>query len=126
MIDSGKAGAITGNVNNGWFGVFKAANGKQVVPLVTEWGDNHQLAPAVIASSIQKSQARFVTQVAKGVADGKFEGTHYQFGLPADWGPVMTQTSLLPKDIYEAALEVQKKIASGEIKPVHDTACPSQ
>jgi basic membrane protein A len=124
MIDSG-AGAITGNVNNAWFGIFKAASAKKI-PLVTEWSDNHKLAPDVIASSILKSQAKFVTDVAKAVGEGKFEGKHYQFGLPSDWGPVMTETELLPKEIYAAALDVQKKIVAGEIKPVHDTACPSQ
>jgi basic membrane protein A len=125
MIDSGKADAITGNLNNGWFGVFKAAGAKKT-PLVTEWSDNHALAPEVIASSILKSQAKFVVAVAKGAAGGKFEAKHHQFALPADWGPVMTQTALLPKEIYEASLDVQKKIASGEIKPVHDTACPGK
>jgi basic membrane protein A len=124
MIDTG-ADAITGNVNNAWFGIFKAASSKKI-PLVTEWSDNHKLAPNVVASSIQKSQAKFVTEVAKTVADGKFEGKHHQFGLPDDWGPVMTKTDLLPQEIYDAALEVQKKIVAGEIKPVHDTACPSQ
>ncbi len=125
MIDSSKVGAITGNVNNAWFGIFKAAEEKKI-PLVTEWSDNSKLAPEVIFSSIQKSQAKFVVQVAKSVADGKFEATSQQFGLPADWGPVMTQTALLPKEIYDAALDVQKKIAAGEIKPVHDTTCPGK
>jgi basic membrane protein A len=125
MIDSSKVGAITGNVNSAWFGIFKAADEKKI-PLVTEWSDNSKLAPGVIYSSIQKSQAKFVAEVAKTVADGKFEAKAQQFGLPADWGPVMTQTALLPKEIYDAALKVQKDIAAGEIKPVHDTTCPGK
>ena len=125
MIDSGGAGALTGNLNNGWFGVFKAAADNGNVPVVTEWLDNSSLAPAVIASSIRKSQARFVTQVAKSVVDGNFEGKHYQFGIDADWGPVMTNTDLLPDDLYNEVLDVQAKIISGEIDPVQDPTCPN-
>ena len=40
MIDSGKAGALTGNLNNGWFGVLKAARDNGKIPVVTEWIDN--------------------------------------------------------------------------------------
>lgn len=123
MIEAG-AGALTGNLNNGWFGVFKAAQDNNNVPVVTEWADNSSLAPSVIASSIQKSQARFVVDVAKMVADGTFEGKHYQFGITADWGPVMTKTALMPDDVLAAAIDVQAKINSGEIKPVNDGTCP--
>jgi len=124
MIENSGAAALTGNLNNGWFGVFKEAQSHGKVPLVTEWTDNHQLAQDVIASSIQKSQARFVLQIAKLVADGHFEAKHYQFGLPADWGPVMAKTALLPQEIYDEALRVQKDITSGKVHPVHDVSCP--
>jgi basic membrane protein A len=125
MIDSGGVGALTGNLNNGWFGVFKAAQDNGNIPVVTEWLDNSALAPDVIASSIQKSQAKFVVQVAKSVVDGNFEGKHYQFGIDADWGPVMTNTEMLPDDVYQAVVDVQAKIISGEIDPVQDPACPN-
>lgn len=123
MIEQG-AGALTGNLNNGWFGVFKAAQDNNAIPVVTEWGDNSALAPDVIASSIQKSQARFVVEVAKTVIDGSFEGKHYQFGIDADWGPVMTDTNLLPDDLHAEVLALQEKIISGEVKPVNDGTCP--
>ena len=60
MIDSGKASALTGNLNSGCFGILKAAQQNGKIPVVTEWIDNHSLAPDVIASSIQKSQARWL------------------------------------------------------------------
>jgi basic membrane protein A and related proteins len=124
-IDDG-ADAMTANLNNGWFGLIKAAQNNGKIPLVTEWFDNRELAPDVIASSIQKSQAKFVVKVAQSVKDGTFKAKHYQYSLPADWGPVMAKNPLLPDKIYQEALDVQKKIVSGEIKPKHETSCPNQ
>jgi basic membrane protein A len=118
------AGALTGNLNNGWFGVYKAAQNASSVPVVSEWSDNSSQAPTVIASSILKSQAKFVVDVVKKVQDGSFGGKHYQMALPADWGPAVSQTKLLPDSVYQAALDLQKKIASGEVKPQHDESCP--
>jgi len=123
MIESG-AKALTGNLNNGYFGVFKAAEAHGDIPVVTEWADNHNLAPKVIASSILKSQSRFVVQVAKTATNGTWQGKHYQFALPADWGPVMAKTNLLPQNIYEESLDVQKQISEGKIKVAHETSCP--
>jgi basic membrane protein A len=124
MIDTGKADALTANLNSGFFGVFKAAQSNGKVKVVTEWMDNRELAPTVIASSILKAQAPFIVEVSKAVADGTFQGKHYEFGLTKDWGPVMTKTDLLPEDIYKSALAVQDDIVSGKVMPVHDTACP--
>jgi basic membrane protein A and related proteins len=124
MIDTGKADALTGNLNNGWFGVFKAAQANGKTKVVTEWIDNRKLAPAVIASSILKAQARFVVEVAKTAADGTFQGKHTDFGLTADWGPVMTKTDMLPETIYKEVSALQADITSGKVKPVHDTTCP--
>lgn len=118
------ADALTGVLNNAWFGVLKAAQSSGNTIAVTEWIDNRSLAPDVIASSILKSEVRFVVEVAKKVADGTFEAKHYQFGLPGDWGPVLTKTDLLPQNLYDEATNVQQKISSGEIKVQHDTSCP--
>lgn len=123
MIDTGKADALTGNLNNGWFGVFKAAEAGKA-KIVTEWIDNRKLASTVIASSILKAQAKFVVDVAKTVADGTFKGTHTDFGLTKDWGPVMTKTDMLPEPVYEKALALQADILSGKVVPAHDTTCP--
>lgn len=123
MIDQG-ADALTQNLNNGVFGLIEAAKANGNIPLVTEWVDNHDLAPEVVASSILKSQARFVTQIAKTVQDGTFKGEFTLFSLPADWGPAVSQTPLLPAGVYQAALDIQSKIAGGEIKPQHDETCP--
>jgi basic membrane protein A len=124
MIDQG-AGALSGNLNNAWFGVFKAAQGGSKIPLVTEWSDNHQLASDVIASSIIKTQAKPVVQIVKAVQDGTFAGKVYEYGLTADWGPSVSKTSLVPDDVYQSALAVQAKIVSGEIKPQADETCPA-
>jgi basic membrane protein A len=124
MIDSGKAGALTGNLNNGWFGVFKAARDNGKIPVVTEWIDNREQAPDVIASSIQKSQAKFVVAVVKEISPGKFQGKHYQFAITPDWGDVMTKTNLLPDALLKEVAGLQAKITSGEIKPKNVADCP--
>ena len=124
MIDSGKAGALTGNLNNGWFGVLKAARDNGKIPVITEWIDNRTLAPDVIASSIQKSQAKFVVAVVKEISPGKFQGKHYQFGITPDWGEVMTKTNLLPDSLLKEVAGLQAKITSGEIKPKNVADCP--
>ena len=124
MIDSGKAGALTGNLNNGWFGVFKAARDNGKIPVVTEWVDNHAQASDVIASSIQKSQAKFVVAVVKEISPGKFQGKHYQFGITPEWGDVMTKTNLLPESLLKEVAGLQAKITSGEIKPKNVADCP--
>ncbi len=123
MIGQG-ADVLTGNLNNGWFGLFQAARSAGNKPVVTEWTDNHTLAPDVIVASILKSQARFVVKIAKSVQDGTFKGEHIQNSLPPDWGPAIAKTDLLPNDVYQAALDVQSKIGSGQVKPQHDETCP--
>jgi basic membrane protein A len=124
MIDSGKAGALTGNLNNGWFGVLKAARDNGKIPVVTEWMDNHAAAPDVIASSIQKSQTKFVLAVVKDIPAGKFQGKHYNFGITPDWGQVMTKTDLLPEPLFKEVTALQAKIISGEIRPKNIADCP--
>jgi basic membrane protein A and related proteins len=119
------ADVITGNLNNGWFGVYKAAEGGQGVTVANEWIESSELAPKVIATSVLKSQGRFVVETLKKVQDGSFAGEHVQFGLTADWGPALAETDLLPADIYQEALEVQKQITDGQIQPMHDETCPS-
>lgn len=125
MVEQG-ADALSQNLNNGVFGMIEAAKAHGNLPFVSEWVDNHDLAPEVIASSVLKSQARFVTQVARTVQDGSFKGAFIKYDLPADWGPGVSNTSLLPDDVYQQALDVQAKISSGEIKPQHDETCPNQ
>jgi basic membrane protein A and related proteins len=124
MIDSGKAGALTGNLNNGWFGVLKAARDNGKIPVVTEWMDNHAAAPDVIASSIQKSQTKFVLAVVKDIPAGKFQGKHYNFGITPDWGQVMTKTDLMSEPLFKEVTALQAKIISGEIKPKNIADCP--
>ncbi len=123
MIGQG-ADVLTGNLNNGWFGIFQAARAAGNRPVITEWTDNHSLAADVIAASILKSQARFVVATAKSVQDGTFKGAHVQDSLPPDWGPAISKTDLLPNDLYQAVLGVQSKISSGDVKPQHDETCP--
>jgi basic membrane protein A and related proteins len=124
MIEQG-ADALTQNLNNGIFGMIDAA-GAAGVPFVSEWVDNSDLAPEVIASSVLKSQARFVTDIASTVQDGTFAGEFIKYDLPADWGPVVSDTDLLPDDLYAEALAVQEQISAGEIAVEHDESCPGQ
>jgi basic membrane protein A len=123
MIEQG-ADALTQNLNNGIFGMIDAAGGAGI-PFISEWVDNSDLAPDVIASSVLKSQARFVTDIAKTVQDGTFAGEFIKYDLPADWGPVVSDTDLLPDDVYQEALAVQDQIAAGEIPVEHDETCPA-
>jgi basic membrane protein A len=124
LIDQ-HADGLSGNLNNAWFGVFRAAaDRKPPAHVVTEWSDNHSLAPKVIVSSVLKSQANFVVQVARTAINGKWKGKFYLFGLPKNYGPAISKTKLLPTKIYKQALAVQKKLASKKIKYKVDTSCP--
>jgi basic membrane protein A len=123
MIEQG-ADALTQNLNNGIFGMIDAAGGAGV-PFVSEWVDNSDLAPEVIASSVLKSQARFVTDIARTVQDGTFVGEFIAYDLPADWGPVVSDTDLLPDEIHQEALAVQEQISAGDIPVEHDESCPA-
>lgn len=122
MIESG-ADVLSGNLNNGWAGVIEAGRAAGV-PVITEWVDNSADAPDVIISSVLKSQARFALEAARSVQDGTFAGEFILHELPEDWGPVLSNTELLPDDVYEEALAIQEQIVSGEIDPEHDETCP--
>src|SRR5690606_29656848 len=100
LIDQG-ADVLTGNLNNAWPGVYQAARQAGNLPVITEWVDNHEQAPEVIASSVLKSQARFVVELAQQAQEGTLEGKFYMFDLPEDWGEIVSDTDLLPDDIYE-------------------------
>lgn len=124
MIGNG-ADALTGNLNSGWLGVYKAAqNASPKAMVVNEWLNSVSVAPDVIASSILKSQAKFVVEVVKKVQDGTFGGKHYQFKLTSNWGPAISKSKLLPDSVYQAALAVEQKITSGQLTPQHNTTCP--
>jgi basic membrane protein A and related proteins len=125
MIDQG-VDAISGNANNAWFGVFEAAQANGNIPVITEWVDNSELAPDVIVSSVLKSQAEFVLGIAREVQERTFEGKLYVTEIVEDSGPAISNTELLPDDIYDQAMEVQAQIVSGEIEPAADETCPNQ
>lgn len=117
-------GAITGNLNNAWPGVYKAAEENEI-PVITEWVDNHEQAPKVIASSVLKSQAKFLAELAVQAQEGKLEGTFHLFPLPKDWGPIVAKTSLLPESIFKEAEALKAKVAGGQIKVPRKETCPS-
>lgn len=124
MIDEG-VDAISGNANNAWFGVFEAAESAGI-PVITEWVDNSELAPDVIASSVLKSQADFVTEIARDVQEGEFEGKIYITEIVEGSGPAISDTDLLPDEVYNEALDIQAQIESGELDPPADESCPNQ
>jgi len=124
LVDQG-ADALTGNLNNAWTGVYQVARENGNLPVVTEWVDNSSVAPEVIVSSVLKSQARFVTELATKAENGTLGGKFYLYPLPADWGPIVSNTNLLPDDLYEEALQVQQRVASGDTKVPRDESCPS-
>ena len=122
MLDSG-ADALSGNLNNGWFGLLKAAQAKKA-PVVTEWVDNSSLAKDVIASSILKSQAKFLAGLVEQAGKGSLGGKQFQYTMTAETEPAVSKTALLPASVYDGALAVQKQIADGTLKPKVDTSCP--
>lgn len=123
MIDQG-ADVLATNLNQGVFGVVQAAEANDGVTVVTEWLDNSATSPDVIVSSVNKSYARFVGDKVQQIIDGTWKGDHERYTLPADWGPAVFQTDSLPDDIYQDALDVQAKVASGEIDVIRDETCP--
>lgn len=123
MIDQG-ADMLATNLNQGVYGVVQAAKASPGVGVVTEWLDNSSDAPGVILSGVDKSYARFVGVKVQQIIDGTWKGEHERFFLPEDWGPAIFKTADIPDDIYQDALDVQAKIASGELDVVRDETCP--
>jgi basic membrane protein A and related proteins len=123
MAKSG-AGALGGNLDNAYFGVYKAAEANGNLPVVNEWIDSSQLAPKVIAAAVIKSESQFVLGIAKSINDGTFGGKLYNFTLTADAGPAISKTPLIPDSVYQQALAIQKKVVSGQIPVKADTSCP--
>ncbi|MEA2445110.1 MAG: basic rane protein [Thermoleophilales bacterium] len=121
QIDKG-ADWIAGNLNNGYVGLYKAAEGGKAF-IITEWADNHTASPT-IGTTVVKKQGRFVLDVVKRVQEGTAGGKHYQIKLPEDYEPVVVKTDNLPEDVYAETLAVQKKVASGEIKVERVEDCP--
>jgi basic membrane lipoprotein Med (substrate-binding protein (PBP1-ABC) superfamily) len=113
---------IVGNLNNGYFGLYKAAEGKDV-KIITEWADNHTQSPT-IGTTVVKKQGKFVLDLAKKAQDGTLGGKHYSQALPEDYEPIIAKTDAIPEDVYNEALEVQKQVASGEIKVERNESCP--
>jgi hypothetical protein len=44
--------------------------------------------------------------------------------LTEDDPPVMSNTDLLPDDLYQESLDIQRQVATGEITVDSDTSCP--
>jgi basic membrane protein A len=123
MIDQG-ADVLHTNLNQGVFGVVQAAQANEGTMVVTEWLDNHDVAPEVIVTTLNKSYARFVTNKVEELISGNWQGDQQRFGLPADWGPAVFDTDLLPDDLYQEILDLQEQVASGEIEVERDETCP--
>ena len=122
MIDEG-VDAISGNANNAWFGVFEAAESAGI-PVITEWVDNSELAPEVIASSVLKSQADFVTEIARDVQEGNFEGKIYITEIVEGSGPAISDTDLLPDEVYNEALDIQAQDRERGARPARRRVVP--
>jgi len=125
MIDQG-ADVLTTNLNQGVYGVVQAAQSNDGVFVVTEWSDNSDVAPEVIIGATNKTYAPFLANKVQELIDDAWTGQTARFDLPAEWGPGIFKTDLLPDDVFEELLEVQAKIASGEIKVERDETCPGQ
>lgn len=70
-----------------------------------------------------KSLQRFVTDTVSSIQDGSFKAEAVMYPLPADWGPLLSDTDLFPDELYEEALEIQAMVASDEIDVQRDETC---
>jgi basic membrane lipoprotein Med (substrate-binding protein (PBP1-ABC) superfamily) len=71
-----------------------------------------------------KKQGTIVLDLVKKAQEGTLGGKHYQIPLSADYEPIVAKTDAVPDDVYQDALDVQKKVASGEIKVERIEKCP--
>jgi basic membrane lipoprotein Med (substrate-binding protein (PBP1-ABC) superfamily) len=78
----------------------------------------------VIAGAMNQDLSPWVIKAVKAIQGGTFEGKAVKEHLPADWGPIVQQTPLLPDSIYQDVLKVQADVASGKITVADDTTCP--
>ena len=123
MLDQ-KVDVLTGDLNNAYLGVIKAAQGASNVPVFTEWADNHEVAPDVIAASVLKSHAPFVLKLVKMRQEGKLEPKAYRFDLASGSGDAISTTDLLPDAVVNDVNKLQKQITSGELKIKRNEKCP--
>jgi basic membrane protein A len=122
MIDQG-ADVLSGNLNNGWLGVVKAAEGAGDLPVIAEWADNHESAPDVLASAVLKSHAPYLLELVQMYQDGELEAKEYVFELSEE--PALAETDLLPDKVYAEVEELQAQILGGELTIERRENCPS-
>lgn len=119
------ADVILGNQNQGWSGVYKAAESHPGTLVIDEWQNDHSEAPTVIASTVLKSQVPYALEEVGALVRGHFLAKHLQFSLKsAGRRPAISDTPLVPKKDYLKALEIQKQIVDGTLSVPVGGKCP--
>ncbi len=96
-------------------GVFDAVKEKNVFALGFT-GDQLELAPKQILTSGLQRIGVAMTEVAKIVAAGKFEGKVYVFGLEVNATGVGRYNPVVPRKVKDKVEEVKKMFLAGKIK----------
>lgn len=119
------ADVIMGNQNQGWTGIYKAAESHPGTRVIDEWQSDHQLAPSVIASTVVKTQVRYALSSVRSLLHGHFAAKHVQYTLRSIGKvPAISKTSLVSKKDYRAAMKAQSKIQAGKVHVPLTGKCP--
>lgn len=119
------ADVILGNQNQGWSGVYKAAESHPGTLVIDEWQNDHSQAPSVIASTVLKNQVPYAVKEVRALVHGHFLAKHLQFSLKsAGRHHAISHTSLVPKKDFSKALKMQKQIEKGTLSVPVTGKCP--
>lgn len=119
------ADVILGNQNQGWSGVYKAAESHPGTLVIDEWQNDRSQAPSVIASTVLKNQAPYALKEVRALVHGHFIAKHLQFALKsARTHDAISRSPLVPKKDFSKALRVQKQIEKGTLPVPVTGKCP--
>lgn len=119
------ADIIMGNQNQGWSGIYKAAESHPGTKVIDEWQSDHKTAPSVIASTVVKTQVRYALKGLRSLLHGHFAAKHFQYSLKSiGKSPAISKTSIVSSKDYKAALKTQTKIQTAKVQVPSSGKCP--
>lgn len=110
-------------LNTGNLGAFEAAKERGIL-VSAQFYDQNQQAPEVVLTSDLRNEGEAAIVAAQMVADGSFDGSPIRVALTADPPALAPFYGLAPDSLYQEALSIQERVASGEIKVEADGSCP--
>lgn len=116
QIDAG-ADVVFHIVDNAGVGVFEAVKQKDVYGVGFAM-DQSQFAPDNVITSQLQDFGKVYGAAVKIILSGEpIKTEQYRFGYETDPSPIgHADTNLIPKELHEEAVALEKKLASGEIK----------